>query len=102
MNRREFFRRLLLACASTTAIPWIRPLAAAILAWEKRRAEIRAYEFGRLNHALKLIFQEPLTENIIDDSELLEIFENDMNVRTDEESGGKYIQLAHYFKLSDT
>lgn len=56
-------------------------------------------DFYGLGQALKIIFSEPLTDNIVADSETLDIFEQDMNVQTDETTGGQYIQLAHYFQL---
>lgn len=59
-------------------------------------------DFIGLNQALKIIFSEPLTDNIVADSELLDIFEQDMNVQTDETTGGQFIQLAHYFQLPGT
>lgn len=59
-------------------------------------------DFIGLNQAMKIIFSEPLTDNIIADSELLDVFEQDMNVQTDETTGGQFIQLAHYFQLPGT
>lgn len=54
---------------------------------------------GNVNEAMKIIFQEPLTNSIVSDSELLDIFEQDMNVEVNQTEGGRYIELAHYFQL---
>src|SRR5215469_5265910 len=58
--------------------------------------------FIGLNAAMKIIFSEPLTDNIIVDSELLDIFEHDISIPTEETTGGQFIQLAHYFWLPGT
>lgn len=52
-----------------------------------------------VNEAMKIIFEEPLTNSIVEDSELLDCFEQDMNVSVSETTGGRYIELAHYFSL---
>lgn len=54
---------------------------------------------GNVNEAMKVIFEEPMTDNINTDSEMLDIFEQDMNVSVNETTGGRYIELAHYFHL---
>lgn len=54
---------------------------------------------GNVNEAMKVIFQEPLTNSIVSDSELLDLFEQDMNVQVNQTTGGRYIELAHYFSL---
>lgn len=54
---------------------------------------------GNVNEAMKVIFEEPISDNIVAESELLDIFEQDMNVRVNETTGGRYIELAHYFHL---
>lgn len=54
---------------------------------------------GNVNEAMKAIFEEPMGENIVQDSELLDVFEQDMNVSVNETTGGRYIELAHYFYL---
>jgi len=56
-------------------------------------------DFIGLNQAMKIIFSEPVTDNVIADSELLDIFEQDISVPTEETTGGQFIQLAHYFRL---
>jgi len=54
---------------------------------------------GNVNEAMKIIFEEPLTNSIVADSELLDLFEQDMNVQVNSTTGGRYIELAHYFQL---
>lgn len=54
---------------------------------------------GNVNEAMKTIFQGPLTNSIVADSELLDIFEQDQNVQVNQTTGGRYIELAHYFSL---
>lgn len=52
-----------------------------------------------VNEAMKIIFQEPLTNSIVEDSELLDLFEQDMDVAVNQTTGGRYIEMAHYFAL---
>lgn len=54
---------------------------------------------GNVNEAMKIIFEEPLTNSIVKDSEMLDIFEQDMNVQINQTTGGRYIEMAHYFTL---
>lgn len=54
---------------------------------------------GNINEAMKIIFEEPLTDSIVADSELMDLFEQDMNVKVNQSDGGRYIELAHYFVL---
>lgn len=52
-----------------------------------------------LDAALKVIFAEPLINNVVSDTELLSVFDTDMNVQEDTTTGGRYIESAHYFQL---
>lgn len=54
---------------------------------------------GNVNEAMKVLFEDPISDNVVEDSELLDLFEKDMNVSTDQTTGGRYIELAHYFNL---
>ncbi len=54
---------------------------------------------GNINEAMKIIFEEPLTNSITADSELLDLFEQDSNVQVNETTGGRFIEMAHYFAL---
>ncbi|MDH3478933.1 MAG: hypothetical protein OEO20_11570, partial [Gemmatimonadota bacterium] len=52
-----------------------------------------------LDEALKIIFSDPLINNIVEDSEFMDIFKVDMNVQADDTTGGRYIEMGHYFRL---
>ena len=52
-----------------------------------------------LDEALKIIFSDPLINNIVEDTELMDIFKVDMNVQADDTTGGRFIEMAHYFRL---
>jgi len=52
-----------------------------------------------LDEALKIIFSDPLINNIVEDTEFMDIFKVDMNVQADDTTGGRYIEMAHYFRL---
>ena len=54
---------------------------------------------GNINEAMKIIFQEPLTNSIVQDSDLMDLFEQDANVQVHETTGGRFIEMAHYFQL---
>jgi hypothetical protein len=55
--------------------------------------------FTDVDEALKVLFEDPLIENIVTDSELLDLFEADFNVKTEETTGGRYIETAQMFRL---
>ena len=52
-----------------------------------------------ITEAMKIIFSDPLIVNIVEDSELLSIFQTDMNISVDDTTGGRFIEMAHYFQL---
>lgn len=54
---------------------------------------------GNVNEAMKIIFEDPLTNSIVQESEMLDIFEQDMDVEINQTTGGRYIEMAHYFTL---
>lgn len=54
---------------------------------------------GNVNEAMKIIFEDPLTDSIVQESEMLDIFEQDMDVEINQTNGGRYIEMAHYFTL---
>lgn len=54
---------------------------------------------GNINEAMKILFEGPLTNSIVSDSEMLDIFQKDMNVKVNQTDGGRYIEMAHYFAL---
>src|SRR5690606_28859990 len=52
-----------------------------------------------LDEAMKIIFSDPIVNNVVSDSELLSLFREDRNVQTEQTTGGRYVELAHYFAL---
>ena len=52
-----------------------------------------------INEALKIFFNDPVIYNVVSDSELLGLFQEDNNVKSDETTGGRYIETAQYFVL---
>jgi hypothetical protein len=53
-----------------------------------------------LDNLMKVLYSEPLITDIVNDSELMTLFKTDMNVKTEETTGGKYIEMAHYLRLA--
>lgn len=49
-----------------------------------------------LFEALKVVFDEPLNQNLLDDSDLYDIFQQDMDIPVKDTPGGRYIEMAHY------
>jgi hypothetical protein len=52
-----------------------------------------------ISEAMKIIFSDPIVQNMVVESELLNRFRTETNVRTDDTTGGRYIEMAHYFQL---
>lgn len=50
-----------------------------------------------LYEGMKAIFEEPMSENLVQESEVLDLFSNDASVPVKETNGGRYIEMAHYF-----
>lgn len=55
-----------------------------------------ASDFFGLNEAMKGIFEDPISQNLVSESELLDLFEEDPTIQVKETYGGRYIELAHY------
>lgn len=53
-----------------------------------------------LDNLMKIIYSDPLMTDIVRDSEMMDMFKTDMNVKTEETTGGKYISMAHYLRLA--
>ena len=54
-----------------------------------------------LDGALKVIFAEPLVNNVVTDTELLSIFDSTSeNIQTENTTGGRYIEGSHLFQIS--
>ena len=52
-------------------------------------------DFVGLNEVMKTYYQEPVWENLVSDSELLDLFEVDADQQVFESNGGRWIELAH-------
>jgi hypothetical protein len=52
-----------------------------------------------LTEAMKIIFGDSLINNVVTDSELLDIFEEGSGIKTDQTTGGRYIETAQLFNL---
>jgi hypothetical protein len=52
-----------------------------------------------LTEAMKIIFNEPMYNNVVTDAELQGLIEEDNNVQVEETTGGRYIETAQYFQL---
>ncbi len=52
-----------------------------------------------LTEAMKVIFGDSLINNVVTDSELLDIYEEGGGIRTDQTTGGRYIETAQLFNL---
>jgi hypothetical protein len=55
---------------------------------------------GSLDNLMKIIYSDPLIRDIVMESELMDMFKTDFNVKTEETTGGKYIEMAHYLRLA--
>lgn len=53
-----------------------------------------------LDTMMKIIYSDPLLRDIVTESELMSLFRTDMNVKSEETTGGKYIEMAHYLRLA--
>ena len=49
---------------------------------------------SNISEAMKIIFSDPIVQNMVVESELLNRFRADTNVRTDDTTGGRYIEIS--------
>lgn len=52
-----------------------------------------------LDSAMKIYFTDPIVVNVVTDTEMLDLFEEDNNVQIEQTTGGRYIETAQYFRL---
>ena len=52
-----------------------------------------------MDNAMKIIFEDSVFDNTVHDSELMDQFEQDGRIMTEETTGGRYIETAQYFNL---
>jgi hypothetical protein len=53
-----------------------------------------------LDNLMKVMYSDPLITDIVTESELMSMFKTDLNVKTEETTGGRYIEMAHYLRLA--
>jgi hypothetical protein len=53
-----------------------------------------------LDNLMKVMYSDPLITDIVAESELMSMFKTDLNVKTEETTGGRYIEMAHYLRLA--
>jgi hypothetical protein len=51
-----------------------------------------------LDAAMKVIFQDPIITNVVEDSEFLKFIQQDANVSYHQTTGGRYVELSHDFR----
>lgn len=52
-----------------------------------------------IDEALKVIFATSIHDDIVADSELMGLFQTEMNIKTEETTGGRYIEQGHFWTL---
>lgn len=52
-----------------------------------------------IEEAMKIYFTDPINENFVTDTELLDLIMEDNNVQVEQTTGGRYIETAQYFQL---
>lgn len=51
-----------------------------------------------LDAAMKVIFQDPVIVNVVEDSEFMKFIQQDVNVAYSQTTGGRYVELSHDFR----
>jgi hypothetical protein len=49
-----------------------------------------------LYEGMKVVFEEPIQLALVQDTEVYDLFEQDMSIEVKQTPGGRYIELAHY------
>lgn len=52
-----------------------------------------------ITEAMKVIFEDPVHVQVVEDSEFLDFIEQDVNVKYETTTGGRYVELSHEFRL---
>lgn len=52
-----------------------------------------------IDEALKVIFAASIHDDIVAESELMSAFETEMNIKTEETTGGRYVEQGHFWTL---
>lgn len=58
-----------------------------------------ATDTTEMENAMKVLFEDSLEVNVVTESEMLDLFEKDMNVQSETTGGGRYIETAQLFGL---
>jgi hypothetical protein len=53
-----------------------------------------------LDTLMKVVYSDPLIRDIVTESEFMDLFKTDSNVKTEETTQGKYVEFAHYLRLA--
>lgn len=94
---------------ATSRLAFVLGLAVVLLAIVALPSHAHALTIGlagtttttaSLDNLMKVLYSEPLITDIIAESELMDMFKQDFNVKTEETTGGKYIETAHYLRLA--
>jgi hypothetical protein len=56
-------------------------------------------DIDSMDEAMKIFFTDPIVQNTVTDTELLDMFLLDNNVQYEQTTGGRYIETAQYFRL---
>src|SRR5207344_1614470 len=56
------------------------------------------YRRTDLDAAMKVIFEDPVVANVVEDSELMKFIQQDVNVKYSDTTGGRYVELSHDFR----
>ena len=98
MNLKSLFygalRVLVIALAVLAAVP------SAALALPVVMVSGATTTTSSLDSLMKIIYSDPLWRDIVTDSELMDLFQEDLNVQTESTTGGKYVEMAHYLRLA--
>ncbi len=58
-----------------------------------------ATDTDELTNAMKVLFEDSLQVNVVSESELLDLIEQDTDIQTEKNGGGRYIETAQLFGL---
>lgn len=86
---------LVLAVAALAMMAGVNPAIAAVPAFAGATVTVSA-----LDNLMKVIYSDPLITDVISSSEIYDLFTKDMNVKSEETTGGKYVEMAHYLRLA--
>lgn len=89
--------KMALILIAVSAVSWAFPAVGYALPLFGMAAETTTTAL--IDEALKVIFASTLHDDIVADSELMGAFETQMNIKTEETTGGRYIEQGHFWTL---